>query len=285
MTQQSAVSHFLATAGREPLLTPAEEIQLGNLVQRWITWEDGDPPRNVVRAGKRARDRMVKANMRLVCAVAKKYFARLKGGALSEEDLLSEGCIGLMRGVEKFDPARGYKFSTYGYWWVAQSIGRICQMQNTLIRLPIGLQDLMNRYRYKSDDKTLEEFLTEQNLTREKFEQMFALYWRSYRVQSLDEGVKENDTHTSIVELVADEDAPDVLAQIDLDEIHQQLQREYPKDAELLRLIVIDKEKHLDVAKSRYGHRSRDKMRYQIEAAKRRLELVASQAGAKELVA
>ena len=112
MAEISSVQFYLNSAGRYPLLTPAEEITLGNSVQRMMSLlaENPEGPYSkqevkVLKAGKRAKDRMILANLRLVTLVAKKYASRCK--TLDMADLLQEGVIGLIRGVEKFDPSKG----------------------------------------------------------------------------------------------------------------------------------------------------------------------------------
>jgi len=136
------VGHWLAAAGRQPLLTTAEEVHLGTAIRRWQDWPDGPDgaPAPVRRRGLRARDRMVAANLRLVVAVAGKYRARVTARRQCLSDALQEGTIGLQRGAEKFDPARGYKFSTYAYWWIRQAIQRWIDQQN-LIRVPVNVNE------------------------------------------------------------------------------------------------------------------------------------------------
>ncbi|MEB3322443.1 MAG: sigma-70 family RNA polymerase sigma factor, partial [Synechococcaceae cyanobacterium] len=137
---------YLRDIGRVPLLTHEQEITLGRQVQELMALEElreeltlraggqaptreqlaaeaGLPPavlRRRLQAGRRAKERMVAANLRLVVSVAKKYTKR----NMELLDLIQEGTIGLVRGVEKFDPTRGYKFSTYAYWWIRQGITR-----------------------------------------------------------------------------------------------------------------------------------------------------------------
>ena len=140
------ISWYLATIGRIPLLTPAEEIELGNQVQKLMQLtEDGSiaadsdlfdsKQRRLIRVGQRAKQRMMKANLRLVVSVAKKY----QGKGLELLDLIQEGSLGLERAVEKFDPTRGYKFSTYAFWWIRQSMTRAIACQSRTIRLPVHL--------------------------------------------------------------------------------------------------------------------------------------------------
>ena len=132
--------HWLSQAGRQPLLTAAEEIHLGSLIRAWQDWEPtpADAPPVVRRRGLRARDRMVAANLRLVAHIAGRSRGRL-GVAVADADLpdlFQAGAIGLQRGAELFDPARGYKFSTYAYWWIRQGISRWADSHGRTIRVP-----------------------------------------------------------------------------------------------------------------------------------------------------
>jgi RNA polymerase sigma factor (sigma-70 family) len=144
-TSQSrdSLGDYLRAIGRIPLLTPAEEISLGTSIREWRDHPDGPDgaPAQLRRRGLKARDRMVQANLRLVVSIAKKSTTRGAMVGLTLLDLIQEGTIGLVRGVEKFDPARGYKFSTYAYWWVRQGIGRVLEVSGT-IRIPVGLRQL-----------------------------------------------------------------------------------------------------------------------------------------------
>ena len=153
------VSWYLATIGRIPLLTPAEEIELGNQVQSMMaltedgkrTFEEGEldgKQRRMLRIGRRAKERMMKANLRLVVSVAKKY----QGKGLELLDLIQEGSLGLERAVEKFDPTRGYKFSTYAFWWIRQSMTRAIACQSRTIRLPVHLSERLTTIRKVSLD-------------------------------------------------------------------------------------------------------------------------------------
>ena len=153
------VSWYLATIGRIPLLTPAEEIELGNQVQAMMlltedgsrTFDDAEldgKQRRILRIGRRAKERMMKANLRLVVSVAKKY----QGKGLELLDLVQEGSLGLERAVEKFDPTRGYKFSTYAFWCIRQSMTRAIACQSRTIRLPVHLSERLTTIRKVSLD-------------------------------------------------------------------------------------------------------------------------------------
>ena len=144
-----AIGFYLSSIGRVPLLTPAEEIELAHHVQTMkkfleLPLEEQTPrQRHQIRMGKRARDRMMAANLRLVVSVAKKY----QNQGLELLDLVQEGAIGLERAVDKFDPAMGYKFSTYAYWWIRQGMTRAIDNSARTIRLPIHISEKLSKMR------------------------------------------------------------------------------------------------------------------------------------------
>ena len=144
-----SIGWYLSTIGRVPLLTPAEEIELAHHVQiaKRLLALPADQltaqNRRQVRMGQRARDRMMAANLRLVVSVAKKY----QNQGLELLDLVQEGAIGLERAVDKFDPAMGYKFSTYAYWWIRQGMTRAIDNSARTIRLPIHVSEKLSRMR------------------------------------------------------------------------------------------------------------------------------------------
>jgi RNA polymerase sigma factor (sigma-70 family) len=132
----SSLNQMLADYGRCPLLTAAQEIHLGALVRRWQDFEDGpaNAPQRIQTSGLRARDKLIKANTRLVVSLAKK----LCRTAFSDDRLqeyIQNGMLGLARAAEKYDPSLGYKFSTYAHWWIRQSIGRGAEFES-IIRIP-----------------------------------------------------------------------------------------------------------------------------------------------------
>ena len=141
----NTVRDYLKEIGRTPLLKAEEEVKLANQIQAMLPLLDKEnltfEEKKIVRQGQKAKQKMVRANLRLVVSIAKKYQNR----GLSMLDLIQEGSIGLMRASEKFDASKGYKFSTYSYWWIRQAMTRAIANHARTIRLPIHITQDLNK--------------------------------------------------------------------------------------------------------------------------------------------
>jgi len=188
----SAIKLYLHEIGQVKLLTPQEEIELAARIKK------GD---------KKAREHMIKANLRLVVKIARDY----EGIGLPLLDLISEGNIGLMKAVERFDPAKGGKLSTYGSWWIKQSIKRALANQSKTIRLPVHLVDKISKMRRLSlrmteefgREPTDEELAGELGITTARVTQMRQA---ALRPTSLDAPIGDEDSNL-FSDIVEDENA------------------------------------------------------------------------------
>ena len=237
-----SVRAYLREIGRIPLLTHEEEITLGRQVQVMMVHEEkrrelqaehgGDAIsdqqlaqlsgmdykqlRRELRAGRKAKDSMVTANLRLVVSVAKKYTKR----NMELLDIIQEGTIGLVRGVEKFDPSRGYKFSTYAYWWIRQGITRAIAEKSRAIRLPIHVTENLNRLKKAQRElsqlhgtmPTVFQLSEHLDLTVEEIKDLMC---KARQPASLELRIGENKD-TSLIDLLEDESqTPDMLLERD----------------------------------------------------------------------
>ncbi|QVL53828.1 MAG: sigma-70 family RNA polymerase sigma factor [Cyanobium sp. M30B3] len=153
----SSLSSYLGEIGRHQLLTPEQELTLGRKVQAMAALQErcrqaggtgsacdySDVERRTLRLGERAKNQMITANLRLVVNLAKRY----QNKGLDLLDLIQEGTLGLTRAVEKYDPTRGHRFSTYAYWWIRQGLNRALSTQSRTIRIPVNVNEKLTRLR------------------------------------------------------------------------------------------------------------------------------------------
>jgi len=153
----SSLSSYLGEIGRHQLLTPEQELTLGRKVQAMAVLQErcrqaggegsacdySDLERRTLRLGERAKNQMITANLRLVVNLAKRY----QNKGLDLLDLIQEGTLGLTRAVEKYDPTRGHRFSTYAYWWIRQGLNRALSTQSRTIRIPVHVNEKLTRLR------------------------------------------------------------------------------------------------------------------------------------------
>lgn len=225
-----SVRAYLRDIGRIPLLEHAEEIMLGRKVQRLMELEEYRKElekeqghsiddetlcaltdnewkvmRRELRDGRKAKEKMVTANLRLVVSVAKKYTKR----NMELLDIIQEGTIGLVRGVEKFDPGRGYKFSTYAYWWIRQGITRAIAEKSRAIRLPIHITENLNRLKkaqrvlsqMQGRMPNVKELAEELTLTEDEVKDLMC---KARQPTSLEIKIGEN-RDTALIDLLEDE--------------------------------------------------------------------------------
>ena len=191
-----SVRLYLREIGKIPLLTAEEELALAH---------------RVVAGEKRAKDKMAEANMRLVVSIAKRY----SGRGLDFLDLIQEGNTGLLRAVEKFDPDKGFKFSTYATWWIRQAITRAIADQARTIRIPVHMVETINKLlrtqrrmtQELNREPSIEELAKELEMEPDKVEYVMKI---KQDITSLDAGVgRDGDDEDSVLrDFIEDEDGP-----------------------------------------------------------------------------
>ena len=190
-----SVRLYLREIGKIPLLNAEEELALAQ---------------KVVAGDKKAKDKMAEANMRLVVSIAKRY----SGRGLDFLDLIQEGNTGLLRAVEKFDPDKGFKFSTYATWWIRQAITRAIADQARTIRIPVHMVETINKLlrtqrrmtQELNREPTIEELAKELEMEPEKVEYVIKI---KQDIQSLDAGVGRDgeDEDSVLQDFIEDEDS------------------------------------------------------------------------------
>ena len=260
-----ALSAHLRSIARIPLLTHEEEITLargvqtlrkldelaeelklraGGLAPSLEAWaaEAGLTPTQLRRShkrGQRAKQRMVAANLRLVVTIARKYASR----QLSLEDLIQEGNIGLIKAVERFDPTRGYKFSTYAYWWIREGISRAIADKSRTIRLPVHVGEVLSKLRKAQQSlwqrlgrtPTVEELAAETGLKPLDIQEIL---FRAQQPVSLDAGQMQEGDGSLMDRIHCASMPPDdrLVGQLFAQDLEQLLLELPSQEAELLRL-------------------------------------------------
>ncbi len=225
-----SIGWYLSRIGKEPLLSPHEEIELAHQVQALKLLKGTVPStqqtveqRKILRAGERARGRMIAANLRLVFSVAKKY----QHQGLELLDLIQEGTIGLERAVDRFNPSMGYKFSTYAYWWIRQSMVRAIDNTSRTIRLPIHIGERLTKLRRVTRDLSHRlgrqpnrlELSHRMEMSLDELEELLT---QSRPCASLDAHARGDEDRSTIGELTAQP-----MDHEPLDEIDRRLQQEH----------------------------------------------------------
>lgn len=205
-----SIKNYLHTIGRIPLLSAEQELNLAQQIQAMLQLREKSSltaaEKQIVARGEQARKKMIQANLRLVVSIAKQYQKR----GLSLLDLIQEGTIGLIQGIEKFDPSRGYKLSTYAYWWIRQSITRALSNYSRNIRLPIHITEQINKTKKAVRKLTIElgrqpteaELADYLNLDLNKFR---AIRQAEHRTKSRSLNIKVDENQTELGQLIADE--------------------------------------------------------------------------------
>jgi RNA polymerase primary sigma factor len=276
-----AMRDYLEAISRYPLLTTQQEIQLARKIAQYMELRNNPSPtpaeQRLIKAGLKARATMVNCNLRLVVHIAKRYTGRIK--SMDMLDLCQEGNIGLQRAAEKFDASRGYKFSTYAYWWIRQSLKRAIDSKERMIKIPIHMIDrifkaLQVEIEYMKEhgrkpSKT--ELAKVMGLT---VEQLLALVDCNSAHISLDELV--TDDGNSLLDLIA---SPEVDIDYDLDysKEHVQLALSYLTDMEQ---DLINKRYNQDLtftAIAKEHNVSRERIRQRTTRTHRRLRQLMSE--------
>ncbi|WP_320664199.1 RNA polymerase sigma factor RpoD/SigA [Prochlorococcus sp. MIT 1223] len=221
----SSLSDFLGEIGRHPLLTPEQELTMGRKVQEMIALTQRchiaggkgpacdytDIEKRAIRIGEKAKNKMIEANLRLVVNLAKRY----QGKGLELLDLIQEGTLGLTRAVEKYDPKRGHRFSTYAYWWIRQGLNRALSTQSRTIRIPVNINEKLTKLRAAKSrlmqengiHPTSAQLSKKLNISKEEVEELLACELRSITV-SLQGVIKSKSDPSELVDVLPSEETP-----------------------------------------------------------------------------
>jgi len=221
----SSLSDFLVEIGRHQLLTPEKELTMGRKVQDMVVLinrcqtaggkgpacEYSDVEKKTIRTGEKAKNAMITANLRLVVNLAKRY----QGKGLELLDLIQEGTLGLTRAVEKYDPSRGHRFSTYAYWWIRQGLNRALSTQSRTIRIPVNINEKLTKLR-SAKSKLMQskgvppsslELAEEMKISKEEVDELLSCELRSITI-SLQGTVKSKSDPSELVDILPSEQTP-----------------------------------------------------------------------------
>ena len=237
----SSVKEYLREIARYPLLSPEQEIQLARQILRMGKADCTERER---KQGRRARDKFIQSNLRLVVNIAKKYDGRQRK-AMTLLDLIQEGNIGLARAVDMFDYSRGYRFTTYAYWWIKQSIHRAIANNDNMIRMPSSLHERIIKIT-KVHDRLTEELgrpVTPNEVAAElgiTLDEMLTAIQRNQATPSLDAQIANSD-RTTIIDIIADESQPDALNAIENDFEIEKMLKIYGKYIDETTKVIIER--------------------------------------------
>ncbi len=228
----SSLSDFLGEIGRHQLLTPEEELTMGRKVQAMLALTKAcelaggkgpecnfsDTEKRTIKSGEKAKDQMITANLRLVVNLAKRY----QGKGLDLLDLIQEGTLGLTRAVEKYDPTRGHRFSTYAYWWIRQGLNRALSTQSRTIRIPVNINEKLTKLRAAKSrlmqdngiPPSIEQISQKMRLPVQEIEELLTCELRSITV-SLQGVINSKSDPSELVDILPSEEiAPMELAEL-----------------------------------------------------------------------
>ena len=221
----SSLSAFLGEIGRHQLLTPEQELTMGRKVQAMVALVErcqlaggsgpactyNDEEKRTIKRGERAKNQMITSNLRLVVNLAKRY----QGKGLDLLDLIQEGTLGLTRAVEKYDPTRGHRFSTYAYWWIRQGLNRALSTQSRTIRIPVNVNEKLTKLRAAKArlmqsnglPPTSEQLAESMQISLSEVEDLLGCELRSVTV-SLQGVVKSKSDPSELVDVLPSDEIP-----------------------------------------------------------------------------
>lgn len=291
MGTDNLVALYLREGGRHDLLTREEEIELSRMwhaaraaytrleeEQEALTPDEREALQETIRIGETARRRMIRSNLRLVVSVA----ARYRGYGVPLSDLIQEGNMGLMHALDKFDPERGNKFSTYATWWIRHSVGRAIADQGRTIRLPVHMNEKIRKVKEAASnisqrtgkEPTVSEIAVELELSTEKVEEL--LQFAKHPI-SFEAPVGDEDSEATLGDFLPNEEGEEphdlVLSSTLNDELLHAFSSLTPREVRILNLrygLKDGREHTLEEVGQKYGL-TRERIRQIEKEALRKL--------------